>query len=398
MPFFKYEGIDKTGKKVKGRLEASGKNAVVSRLMSEGILVSDVKEAGDDSGGLKNLNISFGKKSVADIFFQLSILLSSGIQLTKALTVTAQTVKDRKMKDALLDICERVSEGKRFSDALENYKKIFNELYVHMIRTSEKVGRLSYVLMNISRFEEEKRKAGDKLTGAMIYPTVVLTFGLGVVGFMLAFVVPKLQNIFASAGADIPTSTKILLMASWFLQHFGLFIFLGILVGASVFSRYYVKKGKFRLELDKKLYKLAFVQDVTAARVSNVLSFQLREGLPLVEALRNTAGGVANVHVRDALMDVAESVAAGRKFSESISQTGLFTELFVAAAATGEKSGNLPDLMDRVNVYYSRKTEQFTARFVSVIEPVFIMFIGLVVGFIVVSIMEPLFSIDSLVK
>lgn len=396
MPFYRYEGIDKSGKRVRGRIEAAGKNVVVSKLMTEGILVSEVKESSEKQKGV--FTMSFGKKNIADVFFQLSILLSSGIQLTKALSVTAQTVKDRTMKDALLDICEKVSEGKKFSDALDNYKKLFNELYVNMIKTSEKVGRLSYVLMDISRFEEEKKKAGDKLTGAMIYPTVVLTLGLSVVGFMLAFVVPKLQSIFAGAGADIPTSTKMLLMASWFLQHFGLALFLAILVGISVFTKFYVKKGKFRLELDKKLYKLEMVQAVTASRVSHVLSFQLREGLTLVEALKNTAGGVANLHVRNALFDISESVAAGRKFSESVEQSGLFTELFIAAAATGEKSGNLPDLMERVNVYYSRKTEQFTSRFVAVIEPVFIMFIGLVVGFIVISIMEPLFSINSLVK
>lgn len=395
MPVFSYEGIDKQGKKVKGRLEASGKNTALSKLMGDGLLISGIKEASDKQS---KFSISFRKKPLADVFFQLSILLSSGIQLTKALSVTAQSVNDRKMKEALTDMCEKVSGGKKFSDSMETHKKIFGELYVHLVRTSEKVGRLASVLMDISRFEEDRKKAGEKLTGAMIYPTVVLTMGLGVVGFMLAFVVPKLQSIFASAGAEIPASTKFLLFASDMLQHYGLLIFLFFMVCVSVFTRYYAIKGKFRMYLDQRLYRFNIVKDVTASRLSHVLSFQLREGLPLVEALRNTAPGIANIYVGQAVMDIAESVAAGKKFSDSVSQSGLFTELFVAAAATGEKSGNLPDLLERVNVYYSRKTEQFTTKFVSVIEPVFIMFIGLIVGFIVISIMEPLFSVNSLVK
>ena len=396
MPFFIYEGIDRNGKNAKGQIEAQGKNAAVAKLMADGILVSVIRDVAEKKRGL--FLIFSGKKNTADIFFQISIMLSGGIQLTKALTVTADTVRDRRMKQALLDACEKVSGGMRFSDALMPHKDIFSELYIQLIRTSEKVGRLPQVLLDISKFEEDRRKAGEKLIGAMIYPTVVLSLGLAVVTFMLAFVVPRLQEIFKSAGAEIPVTTKLLLLISSFLQHFGIFVFLILLAGLAVFLRAYRKKGDFRVRLDKRLYRFSIVKDVTAARMSHVLGFQLKEGLPLVEALRNSAGSIGNLYVSQGVYDIADSVSSGKKFSESISQSGLFDELFTAAAATGEKSGSLPELLERVNVYYSRKTEQFTSRFVSVIEPVFIMFIGIVVGFIVISIMEPLFSINSLVK
>lgn len=395
MPFYLYEGIDRDGKKVKGQVEASGKNAALSRLIADGIMVSSVSDMAEKR---RRFSLSLGRRSLADIFFQLSILLSSGIQLTKALSVTAQSVRDKKMKQALLDSCEKVSGGKRFSDSLEPHTAVFGELYIHLIKTSEKVGRLPQVLMDISRFEEERRKAGEKLTGAMIYPAVVLTLGLAVVGFMLAVVVPRLEGIFKSAGADIPMSTKMLLAVSGFIQHYGIFLFILFILGLASLGRIYASKGRMRQYADRRLYRLPFVQDITAARLSHVLSFQLKEGLPLVEALRNTAGSIGNVHVSSGIIDIAENVSAGKKFSESIERSGLFTELFTAACATGEKSGNLPELLERVNFYYARKTEQFTARFVSVIEPLFIMFIGIVVGFIVISIMEPLFSINTLVK
>jgi type II secretory pathway component PulF len=396
MPLFSYEGINKEGKKVKDVLEAAGKNAALAKLSADGILVSSVSQASEKKGG--RFSFSFRKKGLSDVFFQLAILLSSGIQLTRALQITADTTKDTRIKKSLLDIQEKVSSGRRFSEAMSAYQDIYTELYIHMIRTSEKVGRLSSVLLDISRFEEEKRKAGEKVTSAMIYPSVVMMLGFAVVGFMLTFVVPKLESIFKSAGADIPASTKFLLMSSAFLQDYGVLVFILVLIAAIAVRRIYAAKGKFRYAADKKLYRIAFLKDVTASRLAHVLSFQLKEGLPLVEALNNTAEGTGNHYVREGLEEIAESVKAGKRFSSAVAESGLFSELFNAAIATGEKSGNLADLLDRVNIYYSRKTEQFTSRFVSVIEPLFIMFIGLVVGFIVISIMEPLFSINTLVK
>ncbi|PLX68513.1 MAG: hypothetical protein C0603_05000 [Denitrovibrio sp.] len=397
MPVFNYDGIDKAGKRAKGTIEMASKNAAMSKLSADGIMVSDIRQ-GSEKRKLDKYSFSFKKKSLPDVFFQLSILLSSGIPLTRALKVTADTTKDIKIKKSLLDMEEKVSSGMRFSEAMAPYKKIYTELYIHLIRTSEKVGRLSAVLLDISKFEEDKRKAGEKITSAMIYPSVVMMLGFGVVGFMLTFVVPKLEGIFKSAGADIPGSTKLLLFTADFLQNYGLFLFIIVLMLAIVFRKTYSAKGSFRRNLDKKLYKIAFVRDVTASRIAHVLSFQLREGLPLVEALSNTVEGIGNFYVKEGLTEITDGVRAGRKFSEVVSQSGLFSELFIAAVTTGEKSGNLADLLDRVTTYYSRKTDQFTARFVSVIEPIFIMFIGLVVGFIVVSIMEPLFSINTLIK
>ena len=397
MPVFSYDGLDKKGKRVKGVIEAEGKNAALAKLSAEGLLVSDISQASAKKR-IDKLSFSIRKKGLSDVFFQLSILLGSGIPLTRALKVTADTVKDTKIKKSLIDMEEQVNSGKRFSDAMEGYKSIYTELYIHLIRTSEKVGRLSSVLLDISKFEEEKRKAGEKMTSAMIYPSVVMMLGLGVVGFMLTFVVPKLESIFKSAGADIPASTKVLLATSRFMQDYGMLLFIFVLVVVVVIRKIYSAKGAFRLKVDKRLYKMAFVKDVTASRLAHVLAFQLREGLPLVEALVNTSEGIKNLHVRDSVEGIAEGVKGGRKFSDCVTETGLFSELFVAAVATGEKSGNMPDLLDRVNIYYSRKTEQFTSRFVSVIEPLFIMFIGLVVGFIVISIMDPLFSINTLVK
>ncbi|XOB66450.1 type II secretion system F family protein [Deferribacteres bacterium DY0037] len=397
MPVFTYDGLDKQGKRVKGSIESAGRNAALAKLSADGILVAQLSQA-SDKRKRDRYSFSFKKKALPDVFFQLSILISSGIPLTRALKVTADTVKDTKMKRSLLDMEEKVSSGKRFSDAMKPYEKIYTELYIHLIRTSEKVGRLSSVLLDISRFEEERRKTGEKITSAMMYPSVVMMLGLGVVGFMLTFVVPKLESIFKSAGADIPSSTKILLGTSRFLQDYGMYVFLLLLLLIIGLRKLYTAKGKFRAKVDQKLYKIAFVRHVTVSHLAHVLSFQIREGLPLVEALSNTASGLKNVYVKDALEGVSESVKGGRKFSESVMETQLFDELFVAAVATGEKSGTLPDLLDRVNTYYSRKTEQFTSRFVSIIEPVFIMFIGLVVGFIVISIMDPLFSINTLVK
>lgn len=396
MPSFSYDGLDKDNNRIRGVVEEVSKNSALSKLSSEGILVSFISE--ESVKKRKRIVSVFKKKGLADIFFQLSILTSSGIPLTKALTVTAGSTKDSKLKNILMSVQDGVESGRRFSDSLADYKEIFGELYIHLIRTSEKVGRLSSVLLDISKFEEEKQKAGDKVASAMLYPSVVLMLGFGVVGFMLTFVVPKLENIFRSAGAEIPTSTKSLLFIAGFLQDYGMFIFISFLVLAVVLRRLYSAKGNFRMKFDRWLYRFAMVRDMSASRLSHVLAFQLKEGLPLVEALNNAGDGLKNIYVRESVMEIAERVKGGEKFSTVVADAGIFSELFSAAASTGEKSGNMAELLDRVNTYYDRKSEQLVSRFTSVIEPLFIMFIGLMVGFIVISIMEPLFSINSLVK
>ena len=399
MAAYSYKGISKTGKEVKGVREAVSRQALTSELLSEGIFVSSISDMREKQPFFARLQEMFAKKlNLSDTFFQLSLLLRSGIPLVEALKIVAKSTKEQHLKNALLESASKVSEGMRFSDSLSKYPKIFEPMYVNLIKASEQVGKLAAVLADIAVYEEDKRKNTDKIKTAMVYPMTILVMGFAVLGFLLAFVVPKMESIFASMKQQIPASTQFLLKVSDFVSEYGLVLLLFIMLIILSIRYLYKNNNKFRLAVDKKLFKINLVSHVSVSKFAHVLSFQLKEGLPLTDALHYASLVIDNKYMFNIVSQVRESVQAGTKFSVAVRNAGIFPELFPAAVSTGESSGNMPELLERVNEFYSKNVDKFLTSFISAIEPIFIVIIGVLVGFIVVSIMQPLFSMNSLVQ
>ena len=399
MAAYSYKGISKTGKEVKGVREAVSRQALTSELLSEGIFVSSISDMREKQPFFAKLQEAFAKKlNLSDTFFQLSLLLRSGIPLVEALKIVAKSTKEQHLKNALLESTSKVSEGMRFSDSLSKYPKIFEPMYVNLIKASEQVGKLAAVLADIAVYEEDKRKNTDKIKTAMVYPMTILVMGFAVLGFLLAFVVPKMESIFASMKQQIPASTQFLLKVSDFVSEYGLVLLLFIMFIIFTLRYLYKNNNKFRLAVDKKLFKINLVSHVSVSKFAHVLSFQLKEGLPLTDALHYASLVIDNKYMFDIVSQVREAVQAGTKFSVAVRNAGIFPELFPAAVSTGESSGNMPELLERVNEFYSKNVDKFLTSFISAIEPIFIVIIGVLVGFIVVSIMQPLFSMNSLVQ
>lgn len=399
MAAYSYKGISKTGKEVKGVREAVSRQALTSELLSEGIFVSSISDMREKQPFFARLQEMFAKKlNLSDTFFQLSLLLRSGIPLVEALKIVAKSTKEQHLKNALLESASKVSEGMRFSDSLSKYPKIFEPMYVNLIKASEQVGKLAAVLADIAVYEEDKRKNTDKIKTAMVYPMTILVMGFAVLGFLLAFVVPKMESIFASMKQQIPASTQFLLKVSDFVSEYGLVLLLFIMFIILSIRYLYKNNNKFRLAVDKKLFKINLVSHVSVSKFAHVLSFQLKEGLPLTDALHYASLVIDNKYMFNIVSQVRESVQAGTKFSVAVRNAGIFPELFPAAVSTGESSGNMPELLERVNEFYSKNVDKFLTSFISAIEPIFIIIIGVLVGFIVVSIMQPLFSMNSLVQ
>ena len=399
MAAYSYKGISKTGKEVKGVREAVSRQVLTSELLSEGIFVSSISDMREKQPFFAKLQEIFAKKlNLSDTFFQLSLLLRSGITLVEALKIVAKSTKEQHLKNALLESASKVSEGMRFSDSLSKYPKIFEPMYVNLIKASEQVGKLAAILADIAVYEEDKRKNTDKIKTAMVYPMTILVMGFAVLGFLLAFVVPKMESIFASMKQQIPASTQFLLHVSDFVSEYGLVLLLFIMFIIFSIRYLYRNNNKFRLALDKKLIKINLVSHVSVSKFAHVLSFQLKEGLPLTDALHYASLVIDNKYMYNIVSQVRESVQAGTKFSVAVRNAGIFPELFPAAVSTGESSGNMPELLERVNEFYSKNVDKFLTSFISAIEPIFIVIIGVLVGFIVVSIMQPLFSMNSLVQ
>ncbi len=399
MAAYSYKGISKTGKEVKGVREAPSKHILTSELLSEGIFVSSISDMQSKPSIFAKIQEIFAKKiNLADTFFQLSLLLRSGIPLVEALGIVAKSTKEQHLKNALMESASKISEGMRFSESLSKYPKIFEPMYVNLIKASEQVGKLAAVLADIAVYEEDKRKNTDKIKTAMVYPMTILVMGFAVLGFLLAFVVPKMESIFSSMKQQIPASTQFLLKASDFVSEYGLILLIFIMFIIFSIRYLYGNNDKFRLAVDKKLFKINLISHVSVSKFAHVLSFQLKEGLPLTDALHYASLIIDNKYMFNIVSQVREAVQAGTKFSTAVRNAGIFPELFPAAVSTGESSGNMPELLERVNEFYSKNVDKFLTSFISAIEPIFIVIIGVLVGFIVVSIMQPLFSMNALVQ
>lgn len=397
MPSFSYSGIDALGKKVKGVKDAPSKTALLVSLRNEKVLVSDVEEVTSKRSLIQFSGFGNLSKHVPDIFFQLSLLLKSGIALVEAIQITAEGYNNIRIKKVLMDLSSKISEGKKFSQAMEEHLNVFDEMHVSLIKVAENVGRLHEVLMDISEYEENRKKAFDKVKGAMVYPFAVLILGFIIVGFLLSYVVPKMEKVFTSAQRELPGSTKVLIALGNGLQQYGIYIFMALLLMLVAFRYFYSQQNGFRMKIDRRLFRFKIVKQIQLAKLAHILSFQLKEGLPLTDALTSSSKTLSNVYMQQTIEQVIDEVKNGMKFSAAIDRAGIFPELFQAAAVTGEKSGNLAGIMERVSEFYSKSIDKFSGTFISLVEPVFIVFIGLVVLFIVISIMGPLFELSSFV-
>jgi len=400
MPIYTYKGIRLDGSKVEGTLEAASKSSLINMLREQQIFVEDVRSISEKRyKSIFSFSFSFGvKKYIPDTFFQLSTLLKSGITLAEALKIVGNQIGNKRLKKVILDIASKVSEGTKFSNVLMNYSDIFDEIHINIIRASEDIGRLSESLENISRFEDDRKKNLDKIKTAMIYPLIVLCVGFGVVGFLLSYVVPKMQSVFSSVKQELPLSTKFLIGAGNFMKSNGLFVVAAIFIITFLLRYFFRRNQKLRYKIDKWLTKFNLLNNISLYRFTETMSFLLMEGVVLVQAITTASNAMSNRYYKAILQKIAEEVKSGKSFSDSIKEYEEFPELLVAAIRTGERSGNLQSIFSRLSEFYIKKVEKVSNIFLATIEPLFILFLGLLVGFIVISIMSPLFELNQLVK
>lgn len=399
MAIYSYKGITTDGKFVKGTMGADSKSALIISLKNQGIFLEESEELKSDKPKTSTLTFSFGiKKYVPEIFFQLSMLLKSGVTLAEALKITGNQVSHKKVKNIILSLSSKVSEGEKLSKAMENHRQIFDDVHINIVKASEDVGRLASSLENIAKFQEEQQKGLEKINTAMIYPLVVLSIGLGVVGFLLSYVVPKMEGIFISVGKTLPLSTRFLIILGNIIKNYGIFIGIIILFAGLILRYYLSKQNNFMNYIDGKMMKIEFVKNINLYKFSQSMNFLLSEGLTLVDALKSAIGTITNKSYKNLFKDCIKEINSGNSFSDSLKLKGEFPELLVAAVKTGEKTGSLPQIFQRLSDYYLKKVEKSTSVFLSLVEPVFILALGLVVGFIVISVMSPLFELNTLIK
>ncbi len=404
MATFKYIAYDPGGKKREGTIEASSRDAAITTLKKQNLYAHSLTDISEEKKGHKAASKIFGRyrripqKSKADMFFQLATLIDTGIPLTEALAITAQQTDNQAVREALMGVKNKVSEGVKLSEALSAYEQIFTETYIRMIEIAEKTGKLADILFRIAKREEEKSSFNQKIAPVVLYPAFVLTLGMAIVSFLLVYVVPKMEKIFASFHKKLPFITRLLIATGVFIKHYFLAILLAVALLILILRLLYIKNRLFRGKIDGWLLNLGLYKRIVITQFTSALSFQLNADIKLTEAVLSSSHVVRNSVFREKMKEVAEKINTGFPIDQAFKETGLFDSMFIASLAMGKKTGRLADFIQRMAIYYDRKLSTIIKTTVSLVEPVAILLLGLIVGFIVMSIMVPLFNINQLVR
>jgi len=422
MPRFKYIAMDAKGAETEGVLDAENQNQAVSMIRTKGFFPTRVVEIG--SGGVekkktgtaagvktqahakgsgKGLNINlFGggvkPKQLMVLTRQLATLVGAGMPLLRGLRILLKQEKSQVLRDALNGIGEAVESGSTFSEALAQYPKIFDKLFVNMVKAGEAGGVLEVVLERLAEFMEKSEKIKNKVKSAMIYPVVVLCAATGIVGFLLTNVIPKFQDIFRDllGGKELPWLTQFVINISNFVKSQWLVIVI-IVAGVVVFTKMWGKTTAGRFALDKMKMKVPLFGTLfsksAVARFTRTLGTLMSSGVPVLQALNIVRETSGNEAVARAIQQVHDAVKEGESMSMPLEASGVFPGMVVSMVDVGEETGALPEMLSRIADNYEDEVDTAVEGLTSVIEPIMIVFLAVIVGTIVIAMFVPLISI-----
>lgn len=391
MPIFRYRGYTADGRDVNGSIEASGMNDAMLRVRAEGVFPSEVIES--RITGKKRLFRRAEDSFLPGMTRQLSILLSSGVPLMDALQSLSAERKGFYM-EMLIAIKEKVAGGSSLSKALEDFGRVFPEFYVNMVHSGEQSGTLDRVLMRLADFLESRDAVRAKVRSSMIYPALMMGVSIVILSFLFTFVIPKIVKIFHDTKATLPFITQVLIIVSdVFINYW--WALAGLAAGAVMSLRKLFTSH--RLLVDRMLLKLPgnLIQSLYYSRFARNLGFLLEGGLPMLRALSLSAKSMGNRVLEESVLNAERRVAEGQSLSSTLEG---FPPVFLQLIATGEKSGRLPETLSRAAQSYEEEFNRTVNRAVSLFEPAMMLVMGLVVLFIVLAVLLPMFQLNQLIK
>jgi type IV pilus assembly protein PilC len=421
MPRFNYVALDARGQEASGLLEAVSSNAAISQLrqagyfptsvIEEAISSSDGKEARRRAATVSRTTkprakkgiVLFERKKVKSkilmIFTrQLATLIDSGLPLLRSLNVLANQERDKVMKNTIDKLADSVQSGSTFSDALALHPKIFNDLYVNMIKAGEVGGVLELVLTRLSEFQEKAAKIKNKVLSAMVYPIIVMTMAVGIMCFLLVFIVPRFEAIFHDLLGDkpLPPVTRFVLGVSGFMKDHGL-VLLGAVVAIVVIYNFIGRTRAGRLAID--VFKLRMPlfgnlnRKTAISRFARTLGTLVTSGVPILQALNITRETAGNAAIARAIARVHDSVKEGESIVQPLEASKTFPPMVVSMIDVGEETGKLPEMLLKVADVYDDEVDNAVAALTSMLEPIMIVFLAVIVGTIVLALFTPLISI-----
>jgi len=398
MPEFAYKARDPKGQIVSSTMEAESEQAVRNRLRDKNYIVTSITPKGK-SFDVSDMMSRFQKVKAKDIAIfsrQFSTMVGAGLSLVRALDILEKQSEDKKFKEIIRDVRLRVEGGAALAEAFAQHPNTFSELFINLTHAGEVGGVLDETLARVAEFLEKDQALKQKVKSAMTYPTFIFIFAVVIVVFMLIFIIPTFVKAFSDLGGDLPGMTKFIVGMSDGLRNYWYFFVVG-LIGVVVLFKYYTNTPSGKFKWHQFLLKLPVFgllnRKVTVSRFSRTLGTLLSSGVPVMQALEVTSKAAGNKVVERAIESVRESIREGETISEPMEESGIFPPMVTQMIAVGEETGNLDAMLDKIAEFYDMEVEATLDALTSLLEPLLMLFVGGMVGFIVIAMFLPMFTI-----
>lgn len=393
-----YEGVDRSGKRATGKLDASSEGDVRMLLRNMGVRpkrISPVNAVGKKSA----LGKSSAKVPLVEVLAfirQLQVLISSGVPLVQSLEILADQSANKVLKVATLTIKEKVASGSYFWETVSAYPNIFPKLGVALIQAGESSGSLDTMLKRLTRYLEDTDRLQRTVKSAMMYPAIVVLVGVGVVTGMLVGVIPKFEELLTSAGQTLPAPTQFVINISHFLVDHFVFLIIAVFVGGFLVTNY-LKSNEGRIFLDRALFRMPLfgplLQKAGVARFSRTMNTLLMSGVSLLDAIDICRNTVDNAVLEEAIGGIRSEVEAGKTLGAVVSRIDVFPRMAVQMMAVGESTGALDRMLEKVADFYEMEVETSVAGLTKLIEPLVLVVLGGTVGGILIAMYLPIFQL-----
>lgn len=403
MPVFAYEGRTTSGEVRRGEIEASNVDAARSMLRQRQIAATSVKPKGSGLGAVELKMPAFlepgvGTKDLVIFTRQFATMIDSGLPLVQCLEIQSKQAPNPTFRKQLVVIKENVESGTTFADALGKFPDTFDDLFRNMIAAGEVGGILDTILNRLAQYLEKADKLKRQIKGAMMYPVIVLLVSMAVVALLLLKVVPTFEEMFAEFGQALPAPTQFVIDLSKWLQANFLYIVVGVVVGGFSLRQFYrTKRGE--VVIDAIMLKLPVFGDLlvksAVARFCRTLGTMIASGVPILEALDICGRTAGNKVIENAVNGVRNAISEGRTIAEPLSEAGVFPEMVCQMIAVGEATGALDVMLGKVADFYEDEVDQAVENLTSMMEPIIIVFLGTIIGGLVIAMYMPIFSMAS---
>ena len=396
MPVFTYRGTNRAGATVSGELAAASKTELINSLKRQQINVTKMSEKGKEFN-LPTFGGGVDSKELAVFTRQFSVMIDAGLPLVQCLEILAGQQENKVFQKVLTGTRAAVEGGSTLSAAMRQYEKVFDALYVNLVEAGETGGILDTILQRLSSYIEKNVKLKRAVKSALVYPVAVLSVAAGVIVLLLWKVVPIFATLFLGLGVDLPLPTRIVIGLSNFVGSIFGFLILVAIVGGIIGLKVWYGTPVGRMAIDRTLLKLPLMgillRKIAVARFTRTLGTLISSGVPILEGLEITARTAGNAVIEKSLMEVRKGLEAGRNLSDPLKETNVFPGMVTQMIGVGEQTGAMDAMLQKIADFYEDEVDAAVKDLLAAMEPMMIVFLGVVVGGIVISMYLPLFSL-----